>query len=73
MYYIWLFCLNGTILNNNASVCYDRMITEVSSLHLQSMGLQDNTTKCSGLINKNMKRSIKMTAGVTKQTYQHTK
>eukprot|EP00957_Ditylum_brightwellii_P074600 5668918-Ditylum_brightwellii.AAC.1 len=69
----WLFCLNGAILNNDAFACYNRMIPEVSSLHLQSLGLPDNTTKCSVLINRNMKRSVKMTAGVTKQTNQHTK
>eukprot|EP00957_Ditylum_brightwellii_P184577 14057768-Ditylum_brightwellii.AAC.1 len=60
---ICLFRLNGAILNNDASTCYDRMIPEVSSVHLQSLGLPDNATNCSVLINKNMKRSIKTTAG----------
>eukprot|EP00957_Ditylum_brightwellii_P153895 11714092-Ditylum_brightwellii.AAC.1 len=69
---IRLFRLNGAILNNNLSACYDRMIPEVSSVHLQSLGLPDNTTKCSVLINKNMKQSIETTAGVTKDAYQHT-
>ena len=31
-----LFRLNGAILNNDATACYDRMIPEVTSLHLQS-------------------------------------
>eukprot|EP00957_Ditylum_brightwellii_P094465 7193407-Ditylum_brightwellii.AAC.1 len=69
---IRLFQLNGAILNNDASACYNRMVPEVSSVHLQSLGLPDNATKCSILIKKNMKRSIKMKAGVTKDTYQHT-
>eukprot|EP00957_Ditylum_brightwellii_P048198 3657948-Ditylum_brightwellii.AAC.1 len=69
---IRLFWLNGTILNNDASACYNWISPEVSPLHLQSLGLPDNTTKCSVLINKNIKRSIKTTAGVTKDTYQHT-
>eukprot|EP00957_Ditylum_brightwellii_P065326 4954600-Ditylum_brightwellii.AAC.1 len=69
---ICLFRLNGAILNNDASACYDQMIPEVSSVHLQSLGLPDNAIKCSILINKNMNRSIKTTAGVTKDTYQHT-
>eukprot|EP00957_Ditylum_brightwellii_P068607 5208864-Ditylum_brightwellii.AAC.1 len=69
---ICLFQLTGSILNNDASACYDQMIPEVSSVHLQSLGLPDNTTKYSVLINKNMKRSIKTATGVTKDTYQHT-
>eukprot|EP00957_Ditylum_brightwellii_P086740 6600641-Ditylum_brightwellii.AAC.1 len=28
-----LFHLNGAILNNDATACYDRMILELSSLH----------------------------------------
>eukprot|EP00957_Ditylum_brightwellii_P109172 8327967-Ditylum_brightwellii.AAC.1 len=28
------FCLNDTILNNNDTTCYDRMIPEISALHL---------------------------------------
>eukprot|EP00957_Ditylum_brightwellii_P104285 7943507-Ditylum_brightwellii.AAC.2 len=38
-----------------------------------SLDPPDNAAKCSALINKNTKRSIKTTAGVTKHTYQHTK
>eukprot|EP00957_Ditylum_brightwellii_P142390 10848782-Ditylum_brightwellii.AAC.1 len=30
-----LFRLNGAILNNNATACYDCMIPELSSIHLQ--------------------------------------
>eukprot|EP00957_Ditylum_brightwellii_P008416 637204-Ditylum_brightwellii.AAC.1 len=69
---IHLFQLNGALLNNDTSACYDQMIPEVSSVHLESLVLADNTTKCSVLITKNMKRSIKTTAGVTKDTYQNT-
>eukprot|EP00957_Ditylum_brightwellii_P143235 10913203-Ditylum_brightwellii.AAC.1 len=36
-----LFHLNGVILNNNATSCYDRMIPEVTSIHLQSLGLPE--------------------------------
>eukprot|EP00957_Ditylum_brightwellii_P100395 7652328-Ditylum_brightwellii.AAC.1 len=42
-----LFCLNGAVLNNNAMACYDRMIPEVTALHLQSLGLTSAATKCS--------------------------
>eukprot|EP00957_Ditylum_brightwellii_P179130 13647034-Ditylum_brightwellii.AAC.1 len=36
MDYFRLFCLNGVILNNDATTCYDQMIPEVTSIHLQS-------------------------------------
>eukprot|EP00957_Ditylum_brightwellii_P029098 2198862-Ditylum_brightwellii.AAC.1 len=43
-----LLCrLNGAILNNSATACYDRMIPELSSLHLQSLGLPKKAAKCS--------------------------
>eukprot|EP00957_Ditylum_brightwellii_P090660 6904885-Ditylum_brightwellii.AAC.1 len=60
-----LFRLNGAILNNNATTCYNHMIPEVSSFHLQSLGLPDNATKCSVLNNKQMKHQIKTSAGVS--------
>eukprot|EP00957_Ditylum_brightwellii_P164362 12512863-Ditylum_brightwellii.AAC.1 len=66
-----LFQLNGVILNNDATACYDCMIPEVSYLHLQSLGLPDNATKCSVLLNKNMKRKIKTSAEITQISYQH--
>eukprot|EP00957_Ditylum_brightwellii_P017370 1308564-Ditylum_brightwellii.AAC.2 len=31
---MWLFCLNGALPNNNAEPCYDRMIPEVTTMHL---------------------------------------
>eukprot|EP00957_Ditylum_brightwellii_P094467 7193423-Ditylum_brightwellii.AAC.1 len=47
------------------------MIPKVSSLHLQSLGLPDNATKCSVLLNHNMKHYVKAKAGVTKEFYKH--
>eukprot|EP00957_Ditylum_brightwellii_P097881 7454540-Ditylum_brightwellii.AAC.1 len=32
-----LFRLNGAVLNNNATACYDQMILKLSSLHVQSL------------------------------------
>eukprot|EP00957_Ditylum_brightwellii_P056496 4282880-Ditylum_brightwellii.AAC.1 len=32
-----LFCLNGAILNSDATACYDQMIPKLSSLHVQSL------------------------------------
>eukprot|EP00957_Ditylum_brightwellii_P028119 2122966-Ditylum_brightwellii.AAC.1 len=66
-----LFCLNGAILNNNAAACYDQMIPEVSSIHLQSLGLPKGAAKCSVLVNQNMKHHIKTTAGVSVTNYKH--
>eukprot|EP00957_Ditylum_brightwellii_P186814 14224732-Ditylum_brightwellii.AAC.1 len=40
-----LFRLNGAILNNDAMACYDQMIPEVTSLHLQSLGLLEEAVK----------------------------
>eukprot|EP00957_Ditylum_brightwellii_P135611 10341042-Ditylum_brightwellii.AAC.1 len=40
-----LFRLNRAILNNDATVCYNRMIPEVTSLHLQSLGLPEEAVK----------------------------
>eukprot|EP00957_Ditylum_brightwellii_P057802 4383144-Ditylum_brightwellii.AAC.2 len=48
------------------------MIPEISVLHLQSLGFPDNATKCSVLINCNMKRKVKTLAVITKDYYQHT-
>eukprot|EP00957_Ditylum_brightwellii_P140824 10727450-Ditylum_brightwellii.AAC.1 len=47
------------------------MIPELSSLHPQSLSLPDNATKCSALINKNMKHKIKRASGTTQESYQH--
>eukprot|EP00957_Ditylum_brightwellii_P084831 6450024-Ditylum_brightwellii.AAC.1 len=51
-----LFCLNGAILNNDATACYNQMIPELSSLHVQSLGLPDNATKCSVILNHAVSR-----------------
>eukprot|EP00957_Ditylum_brightwellii_P170873 13005664-Ditylum_brightwellii.AAC.1 len=58
-----LFRLNGVVLNNDAKACYDRMIPEVTALHLQSLGLPDNATKYSVEINQKMKHYIKTAEG----------
>eukprot|EP00957_Ditylum_brightwellii_P125799 9590237-Ditylum_brightwellii.AAC.1 len=49
-----LFCLNRAILNNDAVACYDHMIPEVSSIHIQSLGLPKEAAKCSVLVNHKM-------------------
>eukprot|EP00957_Ditylum_brightwellii_P021152 1594280-Ditylum_brightwellii.AAC.1 len=49
-----LFHLNEAILNNDATTCYDQMFPEVTSLHLQSLGLPGEAVKCSVLLNHNM-------------------
>eukprot|EP00957_Ditylum_brightwellii_P172591 13138808-Ditylum_brightwellii.AAC.1 len=66
-----LFCLNGAIFKNNAMSCYDQMIPEVTSLHLQSLGLPEEAVKCSMLLNHNMHHHIKTTAGVSSEHYRH--
>eukprot|EP00957_Ditylum_brightwellii_P134589 10260982-Ditylum_brightwellii.AAC.1 len=66
-----LFRLNGAILNNDATACYDWMIPELSSLHVQSLSLPDNTTKCSVLLNHDMKHFVKTNTGITKDFYKH--
>eukprot|EP00957_Ditylum_brightwellii_P176987 13482220-Ditylum_brightwellii.AAC.1 len=50
-----LFCLNGSLLNNDAVACYDRMIPDLTSIHLQGQGLPPKAAECSVLINQNMK------------------
>eukprot|EP00957_Ditylum_brightwellii_P058453 4432540-Ditylum_brightwellii.AAC.1 len=57
-----LFHLNGAILNSNVTACYDTMIPELSSIHLQSLGLPEEAVKCSLLLNHNMHHSVKTTA-----------
>eukprot|EP00957_Ditylum_brightwellii_P010651 806401-Ditylum_brightwellii.AAC.1 len=66
-----LFCLNRDILNNDAMACYDQMIPEVTSLHLQSLGLPEEAAKCSVLLNHNMRHHVKTTAGVPSEHYMH--
>eukprot|EP00957_Ditylum_brightwellii_P138409 10549555-Ditylum_brightwellii.AAC.1 len=58
-----LFCLNSAILNNDATACYVHMIPELSSLHLQSLGLPEKAAKCSVLLNHGMKHHVKTQAG----------
>ena len=42
-----IFRLNGTLLNNDAVACYDCMIPELTSVHLQSLGLPAPAAKYS--------------------------
>eukprot|EP00957_Ditylum_brightwellii_P203667 15335689-Ditylum_brightwellii.AAC.1 len=65
MDYIHLFRLNGAILNNDAAACYDRMIPELTAVHLKALGLPDNATKTSVQLNHRAKHHIETTAGVT--------
>eukprot|EP00957_Ditylum_brightwellii_P096069 7319474-Ditylum_brightwellii.AAC.1 len=66
-----LFRLNRALLNNIAVVCYDRMISDVSSLHLQSLGLPESAAICSVKINKQMKRYVQTNTGKSTNFYQH--
>eukprot|EP00957_Ditylum_brightwellii_P089017 6778866-Ditylum_brightwellii.AAC.1 len=52
--------------------CYNRMIPEVTALHLQSLGLPSAATKCSVLLNHNMTYYVKMSKGVSNNHYKHT-
>eukprot|EP00957_Ditylum_brightwellii_P007205 547179-Ditylum_brightwellii.AAC.2 len=47
------------------------MIPEVSSLHLERLGLPETAAKCSVLLNHNMRHHIKTKAGITKDHYKH--
>eukprot|EP00957_Ditylum_brightwellii_P116063 8854271-Ditylum_brightwellii.AAC.1 len=72
MDYIHLYRVNGAILNNNATDCYNCMIPELTAVHLQALGLPDSTTVTSVKLNQNAKHHIKTTAGVTDMFYQST-
>eukprot|EP00957_Ditylum_brightwellii_P144567 11012200-Ditylum_brightwellii.AAC.1 len=51
--------------------CYDRMIPEVTLIHLQSLGLPEEAVKCSVVLNHNMCHHVKTTAGVSREHYRH--
>eukprot|EP00957_Ditylum_brightwellii_P083068 6314545-Ditylum_brightwellii.AAC.1 len=51
--------------------CYDQRIPEVTSLHLQSLGLLEEAVKCSVLLNHNMPHHVKTTTGVSSEHYRH--
>eukprot|EP00957_Ditylum_brightwellii_P061354 4656741-Ditylum_brightwellii.AAC.1 len=57
-----LFPLNGAILNNDTMACYDCMIPDVTSIHLQSLDLPEEAVKGSVLLNHNMRHHVKTTA-----------
>eukprot|EP00957_Ditylum_brightwellii_P075961 5774340-Ditylum_brightwellii.AAC.2 len=67
-----LFQLNVVILSNDTKACYDRMIPEVTLLHLSQLGFPEKATKTSILLNQNMKHYVKTTASVTREHYKHT-
>eukprot|EP00957_Ditylum_brightwellii_P020569 1550553-Ditylum_brightwellii.AAC.1 len=69
---LYLFRLNGTVLNNDTKACYDRMIPEVTSLHLQSLCLPPAALKCSVLLNKSMLHFVKTSEGISAESYKHT-
>eukprot|EP00957_Ditylum_brightwellii_P121420 9259742-Ditylum_brightwellii.AAC.1 len=69
---IRLFRLNRAILNNDAAACYNRMILELTAVHLKTLGLPDNATKKSVQLNHRAKHHIKTTASVTEEFYQST-
>eukprot|EP00957_Ditylum_brightwellii_P016348 1229213-Ditylum_brightwellii.AAC.1 len=69
---IRLLRLNGAILNNDAAACYNRMVPELTTVHLKALGLPDNATKTSVLLNHRAKHHIKTTASVTEEYYQST-
>eukprot|EP00957_Ditylum_brightwellii_P114553 8734661-Ditylum_brightwellii.AAC.1 len=69
---ICLFRLNGAVLNNDTKACYNRMIPEVTSLHLQSLGLPPAAINCSLLLNKNMSHFVKTSEGILAESYKHT-
>eukprot|EP00957_Ditylum_brightwellii_P106030 8087923-Ditylum_brightwellii.AAC.2 len=66
-----LFCLNGAILNNSTTACYNYMIPELTSIHLQRFGLPEEAVNCSVLLNHNMCHHVKTKAGVSKEHYRH--
>eukprot|EP00957_Ditylum_brightwellii_P180036 13714826-Ditylum_brightwellii.AAC.1 len=48
------------------------MIPEVTALHLQSLGLLSEATKCSILLNHNITHYVKTSEGVSNDNYKHT-
>eukprot|EP00957_Ditylum_brightwellii_P038917 2940753-Ditylum_brightwellii.AAC.1 len=68
---IRIFQLNGALLNNNAVACYDCMVPGLTSLQLQSLGLQAPAVKCSVKLNYDMRHHIKTNAGISTELYGH--
>eukprot|EP00957_Ditylum_brightwellii_P195232 14873803-Ditylum_brightwellii.AAC.1 len=48
------------------------MIPEVTSLHLQCLGLPPAAIKYSVLLNKNMSHFVKTSEGISAESYKHT-
>eukprot|EP00957_Ditylum_brightwellii_P064797 4916611-Ditylum_brightwellii.AAC.1 len=67
-----IFRLNGALLNNDAVACYDHMIPELTSVHLQSLGLPAPAAKCSVKLDYEMRHHIKTKAGISTESHGHT-
>eukprot|EP00957_Ditylum_brightwellii_P170662 12990724-Ditylum_brightwellii.AAC.1 len=67
-----LFCLNSAVQNNDAKACYNRMIPEVTSLYIQSLGLPPAAIKRIMLLNKKMSHFVKTSEGASAESYKHT-
>eukprot|EP00957_Ditylum_brightwellii_P172058 13099058-Ditylum_brightwellii.AAC.1 len=62
-----LFQLSRAVLSNDAESSHNRMIPEVTAMHLQALGLpQQHATETSVLFNHNAKHYVKTAAGVSK-------
>eukprot|EP00957_Ditylum_brightwellii_P137657 10493843-Ditylum_brightwellii.AAC.1 len=70
---LYLFCLNGRLLNNDAVACYNHMIPALASLHLQSLGLPQQAAVCSVQVNKKVQHVVCTSAGELTEYYQHSK
>eukprot|EP00957_Ditylum_brightwellii_P042865 3244402-Ditylum_brightwellii.AAC.1 len=68
---VCLFHLNGALLNNNAVACYNGMIPELTSVHLQSLGLPPNASKYSVKLNQDTQHHIKPTTGIANTYYSY--
>eukprot|EP00957_Ditylum_brightwellii_P119143 9088387-Ditylum_brightwellii.AAC.1 len=66
-----LVSLNRAILKNNAMACYDCVIPDLTSIHLQRLGLPEEAVKCSVLLNHNMRHHVNMTEDVSREHYRH--
>eukprot|EP00957_Ditylum_brightwellii_P009472 715059-Ditylum_brightwellii.AAC.1 len=59
-----LYRLNGAILSNDTAACYDCMIPELTSVHLQALGMPKNAIKTSVLLNQKAKHYVTTKAGI---------
>eukprot|EP00957_Ditylum_brightwellii_P058211 4414416-Ditylum_brightwellii.AAC.1 len=71
MDYIRCFLIEA-ISNNDAEDCYNCMIPELTSIHLQALGLHAKAAKTSALLNHNATHHVKTTAGILSDSYKST-